>query len=309
MAAITRAQFQRLFFPGIREVVQFSYREKKPQFQMFFNTMTSTSAFEEDYAMTGVGLLQRTDEETETPTDKFEPGLSIRYDHIDYTLAVGFSHQFIRDGKMNIWNDRSKDMGYSGRQTEEVLHADLFNNGFTNTGYDTPSGGTAVSFFSASHPLIRGGGAAGQLQSNVLASPSTLSVTSYRDMLTLARLLFDETGVRRIQLDMKMLVVPPQLEFVGEEITKSAGRPDTANRVDNVTRGKTSCEVWDYLLNAKYWFMGAEKSQHKVKSYQRERFAVRSDYDWRTRTNWVGCAEAFSFGYSDYKGWFGTNPV
>jgi phage major head subunit gpT-like protein len=210
---------------------------------------------------------------------------------------------------MNIWNDRSKDMGYSGRQTEEVLHADLFNNGFTNTGYDTPSGGTAVSFFSASHPLIRGGGAAGQLQSNVLASPSTLSVTSYRDMLTLARLLFDETGVRRIQLDMKMLVVPPQLEFVGEEITKSAGRPDTANRVDNVTRGKTSCEVWDYLLNAKYWFMGAEKSQHKVKSYQRERFAVRSDYDWRTRTNWVGCAEAFSFGYSDYKGWFGTNPV
>lgn len=303
MAAITRAQFQRLFFPGIREVVQNKYREKKPQFSMFFNVMTSTSAFEEDYAMTGVGLLQRTDEETETPTDKFEPGLSIRYDHVDYTLAVGFSHQFIRDGKMNIWNDRSSDMGYSGRQTEEVLHADQFNNGFVTNIYD------GVPFFSASHPMIRGGGAAGQVQSNVLASPSTLSVTSYRDMLTLARLLFDETGVRRIQLDMKMLVVPPQLEFVGEEITKSAGRPDTANRVDNVTRGKTTCEVWDYLLNPKFWYLGAEKSQHKVKSYQRERFAVRSDYDWRTRTNWVGCAEAFSFGVSDYKGWFGTNPV
>src|SRR5258708_18021598 len=144
---------------------------------MFFNVMTSTSAFEEDYAMTGVGLLQRTDEETETPTDKFEPGLSIRYDHVDYTLAVGFSHQFIRDGKMNIWNDRSKDMGYSGRQTEEVLHANLFNSAFDATQpiYD------GVAFMSASHPLIRGGGSAGQLQSNVLASPSTLSVTSYRD--------------------------------------------------------------------------------------------------------------------------------
>jgi len=303
VAAITRAQFQRLFFPGIREKVQFKYREKKPQFQMFFNTMTSTSAFEEDYALTGVGLLQRTDENTEMPEDNFKPGLSIRYDHIDYTLAVPFSHQFIRDGKMNIWNDRASDMGYSGRQTEEVLHADQFNLGFVNLIYD------GQPFFSASHPLIRGGGSAGQLQSNVLASPSTLSVTSYRDMLTLARLLFDETGVRRIQLDMKMLVVPPQLEFVGEEITKSAGRPDTANRVDNVTRGKTSCEVWDYLLNPKFWFLGAEKSQHKVKSYQRERFAPRSDFDWRTRTNWVSCAEAFSFGVSDYKGWFGTNPV
>ena len=164
MAGITRAQFQRLMFPGLREIIYRNYRQKETQYTKIYNVMTSSSAFEEDYTMTGVMLFQRTDEETEVPTDHFQEGLSIRYDMIDYTLRVGFSHQFVRDGKYNIWNDRARDLGFSALQTEEVLHADLYNQGFTNVGYD------GVSFFNSSHPLIRGGGSGGQVQSNVLAS-------------------------------------------------------------------------------------------------------------------------------------------
>lgn len=303
MAGITRAQFQRLMFPGLREIIYRNYRQKETQYTKIYNVMTSSSAFEEDYTMTGVMLFQRTDEETEVPTDHFQEGLSIRYDMIDYTLRVGFSHQFVRDGKYNIWNDRARDLGFSASQTEEVLHADLYNQGFTNVGYD------GVSFFNSSHPLIRGGGSGGQVQSNVLASASTLSVSSYRDMLTLSRLMFDETGVRRIQYVMRNLVVAPQNEFVGMEITKSAGRPDTANRVDNVTKGRTECIIWDYLTNPKYWFMGVDKGSHKVKSYTREKFRTRSYMDEETETNWISARESFAFGYSDYKGWWGTNPL
>jgi hypothetical protein len=302
MAGITRAQFQRLVFPGLREII-FKYREKEPQYTKIFNMLTTGNAFEEDYMMAGVLLFQRTDESTEVPSDEFKPGLSIRYDVVDYTLQIPFSLQFIRDVQYKIWNDRARDLGFSSSQTEEVLHADLYNNGFTNVGYDN------VSFFSASHPLIRGGGTNGQLQSNVLASPSTLSVSSYRDMLTLSRLMFDETGVRRIQFKMRDLVVPPQLEYVGMEITKSAGRPDTANRVDNVTKGSTSCMVWDYLINSKYWFMGVDKGSHKVKSYMRTKFRTRTYMDDRTEDNIIAGRTAFTFGYSDYKGWWGTNPI
>jgi phage major head subunit gpT-like protein len=303
MAGITRAQFQRLFFPGLREIIFRSYREKPAEYSKIFNMLTSTAAFEEDYTMAGVGLLQQTEEETEVPTDRFEPGLSIRYDHIDYTLQIGFSHQFIRDGKVNVWNDRSRDMGFSARQTEEVLHADLFNTGDANVGFD------GVALFSASHPLIRGGGSGGQLQSNILASPSTLSVTSYRDMLTLTRLLFDETGVRRIETPVRTLVVPPQLEFVALEIVKSTTRPDTTNRADNVTMNRTDVMVWDYVLRPKAWWVASEKSRQKLKSYSRVKFTTRSYMDDRTETNWVQAREAFSFGYSDYKGLWGTYPT
>jgi hypothetical protein len=311
---ITRSQFQRVFFPGLRDVIGLSYQMKAEQFSTIYNIMTSDSAFEEDYHIAGVGLAQLTDEDTEIPKDQFYRGPSIRYNHADFTLGIGFSHQFQRDVKINIMNERAKALGTSFRQTPEVLVADDFNNGFTvytpaTEPYGAALGYDNVALFSASHPLIRGGGSSGQVQSNVLATPSTLSVSSYRDMLTLSRLLFDDTGVLRIQLTMKDLVVPPQLEFVAKEIVKSAGRPDTANRADNVNKDATGIIIWDFLLNAKYWYMVADKSMHKLKFYWREKFGMRTWMDDNTETHWIRGREAFSHGYSDYIGVFGTNPT
>jgi hypothetical protein len=310
-AGITRSQWQRIFFPGIREFIFQAYREKPEEFSQIFNVMSSDAAFEEDLRGAGVGLFQRVDEEDEVPMDKFWPGESVRYDHIDFGLRIGFSHQFIRDGKVTLWNERGRDLGYSARQTVEVLSADVFNNGFNVLANAPPqtAGFDNVALFSASHPIIRGGGSAGQLQSNILATAATLSVASYRDMLTLSRKLFDDTGVRRIQLTMRNLVVPPELEFVSKEIVKSAGRPDTANRADNVSRDATGVIVWDYLLNPKFWFMVAEKSQHKLKFYYRERFRTKTFMDDVTETQWILAREAFSYGYSGYIGTFGTNPT
>lgn len=273
------------------------------QFTEVFNMMTSDSAFEEDLTAAGVRLFVKTPESTEVSEDEFKPGYSIRYDHLDYALRMGFSHQFMRDGKYNIWGDRSRDMGFSARQTKEILVADVFNNGFSTNGYD------GVPLFSASHPLIRGGGSSGQVQSNVLTNVSTLSVISYRAMLTLFRKQFDETGVRRIALEPSVLVVGPDYEFDALEIVKSAGRPDTANRADNVSRQRTSVKVWDYLTNSHFWFMGVAKGQHKLKVYDRESFHVTEFEDEKARMNWIMAAFSFSFGYSYYLGWMGTNPT
>lgn len=302
-AGMTRSDFQRYAFGGIRENIGLGYRQKATQYTEIFNVLESDSAFEEDHQVVGHGLPQQTPEETSIPADRMYDGLAIRYDHKDYTLRSGFSHQFIRDMKKNLWNERARDFGFSFLQAVEVLAADVFNNGFTVNGYDN------VPLFSASHPLgARTGGQNGQVQSNVLATASTLAVASFRDMLTQSRLFFDPTGVRRIMITEAVLVVPPQLEFVAKEIVKSAGRPDTANRADNVTRDAVRVVVWDYLLNAKYWFMLPEKSQHKLKFYWRERFNTKPYFDDLTDTNWIKGRQAHSQGYSDYIGPIGTNP-
>jgi|SRR5579864_4818086 len=313
-SGITRSQFQRVFFPGLDDVIGLSYRMKEEEFSRIYNVMSSDAAFEEDYHIAGTGLAQLTDEDDDIPRDRFYRGPSIRYNHADFTLGIGFSHQFQRDVKINIMNERAKALGNSFAQTPEVLVADDFNNGFTS---GTPAAATygaalnydSVALFSASHPLVRGGGSGGQLQSNILATPSTLSVSSYRDMLTLSRLLFDDTGVLRIQLTMRDLVVPPQLEFVAKEIVKSAGRPDTANRADNVNKDATGIIIWDFLLNPKFWFMVADKSMHKLKFFWREKFGTRTWMDDNTETHWIRGRESFSHGYSDYIGVFGTNPT
>ena len=290
-------------FPGVREWIGMGYRQKAVQFTEIFNVMSSDSAFEEDHQVVGHGLPQYTIEEAAIPSDRMYDGLAIRYDHKDYTLQSPFSHQFIRDGKKAFWNERGRDFGFSFNQAVEVLGADVFNNGATVNGYD------GVPLFSANHPLgARTGGSAGQKQSNVLASAATLSVASFRDGLTQSRLFFDPTGVRRIMITQATLVVPPQLEFVANEIVKSSTRPDTANRADNVTRNAVRVVVWDYLLNAKYWFLLPEKSQHKLKFFWRERFSTKPYFDERTDTNYVKGRQAHSQGYSDYIGPLASLP-
>lgn len=313
-AGITRSQFQRVFFPGLRDVIGLNYRMTEQVFTRYYNVMTSDAAFEEDYHIAGVGFPQLTDEDTEIQRDKMYRGPSIRYNHADFTLGIGFSHQFQRDVKINVMNERSKALGNAFNQFPDVLAADDFNNGFTSfTALTEPYGAALgydnVALFSASHPLIRGGGSSGQVQSNVLATPSTLTVSSYRDMLTLSRLLVDDTGVLRIQLIMRDLLVPPQLEFVAKEIIKSAGRPDTANRADNVNKDATGIIISNFLLNPKFWFMVADKSMHKLKFYWREKFGTRTWMDDNTETHWIRGRYAFSHGYSDYIGVFGTNPT
>jgi len=300
-----RSHFQRTMFPGIREFLFRGYLEKPLEYPGIFNEMPSDSAFEEDLHATGVGLFTLQPESTTVEEDQFYRGLSIRYTHLDYGKRIGFSHQFIRDGKINMWNERSADMGYSARQTQEVLIADMLNSGNTTVGYD------GVPLYSASHPLIRGGafgGATGRVQSNLLATPATLSVVSYRAMLTMFRRFFDPTGVRRIQLNAAKLVVPPELEWDAKEIIKSSTRPDTANRADNVVQHTTEVVVYDYLLQPKPWFMFADKRNIKIKVFIREKFNV-SEYEREEqRMNWVQAALAFSFGWSDYIGTVATYP-
>ena len=313
-AGITRSQFQRVFVPGLRDVIGLNYRMKEAQFGKIYNMMTSSASFEEDYHIAGLGLPQLTEEDAEIPRDKMYRGPSIRYNHADFTLGIGFSHQFQRDVKINIMNERGKALANSFAQLPEILVADDFNNGFTAFNVATQPYGAAlgydnVALFASNHPMARGGGSGGQVQSNVLATASTLSVSSYRDMLTLGRLMFDDTGVLRITINLKDLVIPPQLEFVGKEIVKSAGRPDTANRADNVTKDATGVIVWDFLLNPKFWFMVADKSNHKLKYYTREKFGTRSWLQDDTDTHWLRGRCSFSHGYSDYIGTFGTNPT
>jgi hypothetical protein len=311
-SGITRSQFQRFFFPGLDEVIGMSYKQKEEQFSKVYNVRTTDSEFEEDIRMAGLGLFQRTDEETEIPADRWYRGQSVRYDMVDWTLRIGFSQQFLRGAKVAVQQDRAKDLGYSAIQTVEVLVADDFNNGFNtggNAGYGQTTNFDGVPLFSASHPVIRGGGSSGQVQSNVLSTAATLAVSSYRDMLTISRLFFDETGVRRQALTMRDLVVPPQLEFVAKEIVKSAGRPDTANRADNVSKDATGIIIWDYLLNPKYWFMVSEKSQHKLKFWWRVKFNTRTYMTDNTETHWIRGRESFSHGYSDWFGTLGTNPT
>jgi len=294
--AMTRGQFQRELFPGIRELIFRGFNEFPEQYSQIFNVQGSSSAMEEDTSIAGVGLFVRTPEQVEAAEDQFYPGYSKRYVHEDYTLSIGASHQVRRDDKSGFWRERAPDLGFSARQTKEILHADVFNSNTTG-----PDG---VALFASNHPNIRGG-----TQSNILSPAGTLSVLSLRLCLTAFRKFYDDTGVRKRMLKPTRLVVPPDEEYNAKEILQSAGRPDTANRADNVIKGALTEFVYDYLTDTNNFYILADKSQHKLKSFNREAFDVREFFDDKTRMNWVQAAMAFSYGFSHWIGTYASLPA
>lgn|SRR6185369_3011 len=298
--SMMRSLFQRHLFPGLYDLILDSYREKPLQYTQLFRVDKSDSAFEEFRTAAGMGFFVRTPEGIEASQDRFFDGYPKRFQHEDYSLCVGFSHQFLRDIKTRIARERSQDLGRSARATQEEVNAQLL-----NLGFDAATlGPDGVALFSTVHPNIRGG-----TQSNIISPVSVLSVTSYRLALTKFRRFFDDTGVRRIQLDPAMLVVPPELEYEAKEIVKSMGRPDTANRADNVSRDSTTVFVYDFLSDAENWFMLANKDQHHLQIFNRETFNIKEYEEEKPRIMWVCAYYAQSFGWPHWMGTVGVNPA
>jgi hypothetical protein len=298
--SMMRAQFQRQLFPGLYDIILDAWREQEMQFSKYFRVDKSDAAFEETLSVAGMGLFVRTPEGMEVSQDRFFNGFPKRYQHDDYTLAIGFTHQFLRDIKTRLARERSGDMGRSSRSSVEELNVAILNSGF-DSNFPGPDG---VELFSAVHPNIRGG-----TQSNMVTPTSTLSVTSFRLALTKFRRFLDDTGVRRIQLDPAWLVVPPELEFQAKEIVKSMGRPDTANRADNVTRGAAEVGLYTYLSDTNNWFVLADKNQHYLQIFQRETFNVKEFEEEKLEIIWVRGRFSQSFGWSHWMGTVGSNPA
>lgn len=301
--ANSRAQFQRLLFPGIKSVTLESFNELPAQYSKFGKWASTSKAFEEFFTAAGVGLYTQSQENMPASSDSFTPGLSIRYNINKFSLRIGFSREAIDDMLINLAQERGRDLGFSGRQTVEVLFADIWNNGFTVNGYD------GVPLFASNHPNYKGSGTQSNLLGGATPTPATLSVLAYRQMLTQYRRFFDETGVRRIQVLPEILMVPPEEEHNANEIVKSPDRPDTANRAKNVVMNKTRVEVYDYLTDINNWFIGPTQNYNKIRGFWRRTIDIKTYEDEDSETNWVQAVFRYAQGYDGWLGWIGTNPV
>lgn len=301
--SVMRAYFQRFLFPGIEEIVHNSFNEIELCYPKVFNMKTMDGAFVETNGWAGTTLFSVLDENGEVPEDDFVPGLPKRYQFIEYAKEIGFSWRMVKDGKVPMWNDRISDMGFSARQTEEVIHADDWNNAFSASApYTGPDG---VALCSASHPFWRGGG----LQSNIMSPAATISVPAIRQILIQFRRQFDHTGVRRINVMPVNLIHPPEEEWNVKEILKSSDRPDTANRATNVLQNVLTPVMYPYLTSAKRWFVTCDKARHKVTHWTRESFHTSEREDEKRRINYAQAFFAFGHGFHDYLGIIGANPA
>ena len=302
MAVITTGQHPKALWPGIKEWWGRSYDEHQVEFTDLFDTETSDKAYEEDVEITGFGLAPVKQQGTAINYDTEAQGSITRYTHVAYALGYIVTFEELRDDLYEVVSKRrAKQLALSMRQTKENVGANVYNRAFT-AGY---TGGDGQVMVASTHPTLSGN------QSNVLTTAADLSEASIEDLTIQIMQTLNNRGLK-INLMPQSLHIPPQLWYEANRILKSVLQNDTANNAINVLKATNvfpkGIKMNHYFTSATAWFIRTN-APTGMKHYERDAVMFDQDNDFDTKNAKAACYERYSFGWSDWRGIFGTPGV
>ena len=203
---------------------------------------------------------------------------------------------------------RARGLARAMANTKQVKAADVFNNGFSGSYL----GGDGVALFSASHPTVGAGN-----QSNTLGA-TDLSESSLESALITISKAKDDRGIL-IGLQAVSLHVPSDLIYTADKILNSTLSTTTAT---NSTTGVTNVNDINALRNqgvlpkgffvnrrftdTNAWFIKTD-CPNGTKMFVRSPLQTKMEPDFDTGNLRFKARERYSFGWSDWRGFYGAS--
>lgn len=304
---ISRALISKQLIPGLNKVFGGAYSKVDNEHTVLFDTENSNRSFEEEVMFTGLG----------TAPEKFE-GQSIFYDdmretyvasYIHLTIALGFAitEEAVEDNLYpEVSRRKAKALGRSMATTKQVRAADVFNNAFTQTGAD------GSPLFSTTHATLTGN------QSNRPSSAVDLSETALEQSVIDIADYQDERGILINAMPVS-LHIPSELRFVAERILNSQlsttvfenTGADAATNVNDVNALKSmgifprGAYINHRFTDTDAWFIRTNV-EDGTKHFKRVALQTGDEGDFDTGNYRYKSRERYSFGWSDWRQWYGT---
>jgi hypothetical protein len=270
MPVMNRAQFARELEEGLNTVFGLDYKSHPEEWRPLFEVNNSKKAFEEDLLVTGFAAAQVKAEGSSVAFDTAQEAWTARYQHETIALQFALTEEAIEDNLyMQMGTKYAKALSRSMIHTKEIKGAAIFNNAFS-TSYN---GGDGKPLLATDHPLSGGG-----TFSNKLATDADFSETALEDILIQIRKAKDDRGIP-IALSPKMIVIPPELEYVAARILLSTGRAGTADNDINAINRKgifaSDPHVLTRLTDPDAWFVKTDANDGlKYFDLCRERYSL-----------------------------------
>jgi len=248
---MTRSSFADAMAPGFRQIFMdaLKWGEKPPVINRVYNMpKTPNTQYIDDSYVTGFGLVPTKGEGTGSTYDDIYQGLDTRYTHETYSLAYRITKEWVEDERYGLMAKLPKSLGRSMNATVETDGANLFNNGFTTTGYNL--GPAATYLFRTDHSFVTGGTQKNRHSNNVDLSPTSWEQANID--------LKDTTDGRGILLNLQptKLLYPNELNWKVDQMFNSPGLYDSANRTSNpMRRDNLEMIEWSYLTDEDAWFI------------------------------------------------------
>lgn len=310
--------FGLLLEPKLRKIFYDTYKEMPEQFSKIYNVKTSKKAKETDYGLGAFrpwvqfgNKMSTVADGTNMPTvsyQKIHPGLERTYVHEEFASGFMVERKFVDDEMYDIIEKLPKDLARAGRYKVELDAVTPFNEALKVTPGATIYDGKAL--FAHDHPLIETKQADGVTTITIKGDnlvDGTLSADTLKKALLLGRKQIDEAG-KLIVMNFDTIVVPPALEWLAMELTKTTGKPGTDLNDINVLKGSLNIVVWDFLTKEDACFIMDSKN-HEANFFWRVKPDFQSEKDFDSLVKKYNGYMRYSYGFSGWRGFIGIKPA
>ena len=298
--AISRSQLVKELEPGLNALFGLEYNRYENQHAEIFTSETSDRAFEEEVMLSGFANAAVKAEGAAVTFDNANESFTSRYTHETVALAFAITEEAVEDNLYDSIAKRyTKALARSMANTKQIKAANVLNNGYSSSYL----GGDGVELFSSAHPTVSAGN-----QRNELETAADLSETSIEQALIDIGAIKDERGFKIAAKGMK-LIIPSALQFTAERIMKSSARVGTAdndlNAVKSMGMIPQGYVVNNYLTDTDAFFIKTD-APNGLKHFQRAAISTKMEGDFETGNVKYKARERYSFGWSDWRGVFGS---
>jgi hypothetical protein len=301
MSVMNRAQFAKQLVPGLNEIFGTQYKSVDNEHVPLFDVDRSSRSFEEETLMTGFGNAPVKTEGEQVFFDTAAEAWTSRYVHETVAMAFAITEEAIEDNLYGtVGKMKASAMGRAMANAKQIKAANLFNNGFSTSAQF--AGGDGKPLFATDHPTL----AAGAQSNRVTADLSESSLENAFINISLTR---DDRGIL-IGARAVSLHIPPQSQFIAHRILKSEGRVAVADNDTNALRDMGLFSK-GYTINHRFtdtnaWFIRTDVP-NGTKMFVRAPLATKDDVDFITGNMRYKARERYSFGWSDWRQWYGSS--
>jgi len=302
--AINRASISKELLPGLNAVFGMEYGEVDNEHDVLFDVENSDRAFEEEVLFTGFGSAPTKGEGAAVSYDDAQESYTARYTAETVALAFAITEEAMEDNLYDTFAKlRARGLARAMANTKQVKAANLFNNGFSDTI------GDGAAFFSAAHPTISDGN-----QSNLMAA-ADLSEATLETALTNVQKIKDDRGIL-IGASAVSLHIPVDSWAIADRILSSPGNTQTSAAAANPNTNAINATRHmgmlpeGYHINRRFtdttsYFIKTDVP-NGAKMFVRSPLQTKMEPDFDTGNLRFKARERYSFGVSDWRGYFGS---
>jgi hypothetical protein len=295
--AINRASIAKELVPGLNAVFGIEYGEVNEEHKPLYEIESSDRAFEEEVLFTGFGGAPVKGEGAAVVYDDASESYTARYTAETVALAFAVTEEAMEDNLYDTFAKlRAKGLARSMANTKQQKAADLYNFGFaTNQGDGVP-------MFSAAHPVTGTG-----TVTNITTAAAIAEATIEAAIIQIQKIT-DDRGIL-VGAAAESLHIPTDLLFTADTLLNTPGSTGTANNDINAVRHLGIIPDGFYVnrrfTDVNAWFIKTNVP-NGTKMFNRTPLQTKMEPDFDTGNLRFKARERYSFGVSDWRGWFGN---